>query len=126
MTLAVTRFELAEEAYRRKIRTFARSTYQTIPGYQCEDMEADILEVLWLCVKSYDPDNGARFSTFFWTAAKHKLTDLYRFYGAKKRKAEIIYLDGDALAHIMDTFQEDFSAEDWAVALVSVQQRIAG
>ena len=126
MSLAETRFELAEEMYRSKIKTFARGTYGTIPGFQCEDMEAEILEVLWLCVKNYDPNKGARFSTFFWTAAKHKLTHLYRLKDAKKRNAEVVYIDPDALINIIDGCYEIFSAEDWAVALMSVEQRVAG
>lgn len=121
--MAATAFEMAQVKYAPKIRTFSENTWRYLPGYERQDLEADMLEVLWTCVQSYDPDRGARFSTFFWTAAKRRLISIRRHYGAQKRSAEWVHLDGDALAEMVDEIVTEASAEDYALAFAAIEER---
>jgi DNA-directed RNA polymerase specialized sigma24 family protein len=122
MQSVAQKFELAQAMYAPKIRTFSEKSFRFLPGYERQDLEADMLEVLWLCVQSYDPDKGARFSTLFWTAAKRRLISIRRRFGAQKRSAEWVILNGDELAAAIDSVISEFSAEDYAVAFLSLRE----
>jgi DNA-directed RNA polymerase specialized sigma24 family protein len=119
-------FELAQIAYNKKIKTFAsNSNCWAIPGYQEEDIEAEITEVLWQCVKQYNPDNGARFNSYFWQSAKNRLISINRFHSRQKRCAEVTFLSEDVLERIMNDLPGncEFSAEDFALANMEVETR---
>lgn len=121
MTAVATDFERAQIAYSGKIRTFSRKTFRFIPGYELADLEAEMLEVLWKCVRAYDPNKGAGFNTLFWRSAHRRLISIRRFYGAQKRGAEWYQLDNDALIRVLDEVVQEFSAEDWYLAIHSVR-----
>lgn len=121
--MQATAFEMAQDKYAPKIRTFAESAWRFLPGYGREDLEAEMLEVLWICTQGYHPDRGAQFSTYFWTAAKRRLISIRRFLGAKKRAAEWVHLDGDALAAAVDEILQEFSAEEYAIAFETIEER---
>jgi DNA-directed RNA polymerase specialized sigma24 family protein len=126
------RFPLVQPTYRPKIKSFARRNFHTIPGFEQQDLEAEILEVLWLACLKYDPDNGACFSTFFWTCAQRRFLDLNKAAGRKMRQGDYhrVWLDTDALSEVIDEFlsaassgvTEEPSAEDEALALIEVRE----
>lgn len=120
----MTNFERAQLKYEPKIRTFSKTAWRFLPGYEQADLEAEMLEVLWLCVERYDPDRGAQFSTFFWTAAKRRLISIRRHFGAKKRAAEWVHLDGDALTAAVDEILQEFSADEYAEAFETINERL--
>lgn len=109
--------------YSPKIATFARKTYYFIPGFEQQDLEAEMLEVLWKCVESYDPNRGAGFNTLFWRSARRRLISIKRHYAAKKRAAEWVMLDEEAFVSVCDEAISDFSAEEWALAIQTVRLR---
>jgi DNA-directed RNA polymerase specialized sigma24 family protein len=73
------------ELYERKIRTFCRQTNPVLPGSTLEDLEQEIAMVLWKCVVGYDPDQGCKFSTYFWNAAIIRVRELVRNAGRQNR-----------------------------------------
>lgn len=118
-----TKFELAQVEYQRKIKTFANKTYRMIPGYSSEDLQSEMLEVLWKCVNAYDPNRGAGFNTLFWRSAHNRLRSLHRFYASKKRAIEFVLLDEDEFTYVVDQMVSEFSAEDVFIGLEEVRIR---
>lgn len=116
-----TKFDLANDYYRPKIRTFATNNIAKFPGFGTEDLIQEISMVLWKCVDLYDPNKAAGFSTFFWTCAKRRMLDLIAITQREKRKSEFFILasptdiDGESLTYIIDQNIEEASAEDWAM-----------
>lgn len=118
-------FERAQVMYAPKIRTFAEKTWRFLPGYDRADLEQEMVEVLWRCVLAYDPNRGARFSTLFWRSARRQLITIRRYVGAQKRKCEAYeVMDGDVLAQEIDSVLREFSAEDYAIGFLAVEERI--
>lgn len=122
MNAAATDFECAQVAYAPKIRTYARKVWRFIPGYEQQDVEGELLEVLWKCTEKYNPDNGANFNTFFWRSAKNRTISIERHAKAMKRFAEWVQLDPDVFAFVVDQVIEDFSAEEYAIANLTVRK----
>lgn len=120
-----TAFELAQTQYAKKIATFSKKTFRFIPGFEQDDLENEMLEVLWRCVNAYDPNKGAGFNTLFWRSAHNRLKTIRRHYSAKKRAAEWVLLDEEAFAAICDQIISDYSAEDWYLAIAAVGLRTA-
>ena len=102
--------------YEPKIRTFAGKMWRFIPGYEQQDLENDLLEVLWRCTLHYHPDNGANFNTFFWRSAKNRTISIERHAKALRRFAEWVQLDPEAFSLVVDQVISDFSAEEYAIA----------
>lgn len=106
MTTAVTTLEkkwtLAQREYAGKIRTFARNSYYKLPGHDVEDVEQELLVVLWECVMNYDPTKGAKFNTYFQQSAKNRIITLIRFAEAKRRTATVTTLDDDAVRAVAE------------------------
>lgn len=100
-TTETERFEAAQVEYKSKIKTFARSAYKQLPGHSVEDVEQELLVVLWRCVQNYDPNKGATFNTLFQGSARNRIISLVRFASSQKRFAEVISLDTTALAALV-------------------------
>jgi DNA-directed RNA polymerase specialized sigma24 family protein len=116
----LSRFEIveADPNYRRMIRTFARSCLVQLPGFAMEDIQQELLMVLWRCVNNYDPDRGAAFRTLFMGSAQRHVIGLVRTANAQKRgKGVITYLDDEAFASAAERSRTEGSAEDWYLAL---------
>lgn len=107
---------MAQEMYAPKIRTFAKKTWRFIPGFEQQDLEGELLEVLWKCTLTYHPDNGGNFNTFFWRSAKNRAISIERQAKALKRCAEWVMLDPDVFTVVVDEILAEFSAEDFAIA----------
>lgn len=117
---AATPFDHARIMYAPKIRTFASKTFRFIPGYGQRDLEQELLEVLWKCTLTYHPDAGGNFNTFFWRSAKNRTISIERQSKAIKRSAEWVLLDTETLMSVIDGLFHDFSAEEYALANLSV------
>jgi RNA polymerase sigma factor (sigma-70 family) len=72
----------------RSIRTY-------IPGYDPEDIEQELLIMLDLAAKRYDPSAGARFRTYFSRYCDNRIKDLRKSqdYNTRKVNKEFISLD---------------------------------
>jgi len=110
-----------QAVYQRKIHTAASRAYKQLPGFATEDVEQELLEVLWHCVAEYDPNNGAKFNTYFWQCARNKISDLTRRATTIMRQSENFVtliasedLDEDTFTTICDKYRQEISAEDWA------------
>lgn len=128
-TATESNFELALTDYLPKIRTWGRKSYRSLPGYDLDDFVNEMTEVLWTCVKRYNPNNGAKFNTFFWNCAKNRLVSLQRHYAAKKRAAEVVFLDPETFAHVVDEYKNvvgsyhyEDSPEEWIVAYETARE----
>lgn len=117
---AVSNFTLALRMYEPKIRTYSAKMWRFIPGYDQPDLEQELLEVLWKCTEAYDPDNGAKFNTLFWRSAKNRTISIERQAKAVKRSIEWVLLDHDEFVAAVDDMIREFSAEDYAIALLDL------
>lgn len=117
------RFEAAQVDYRGKIRTFARNSVNQIPGFDLEDIEQELLVVLWQCVIKYDPNKGASFNTLFQGCARNKVITLIRHGNTKGRKASVVSLDDEAVRLAVDEADRWGSAEDIVLANLSILDR---
>lgn len=110
-------FEAAQIRYGGTIRTFARSCVHRLPGYDLDDIEQELLVVLWQCVLKYDPDKGAGFNSLFQGCAKNKVISLIRHMETKGRKGTVVYLEQEDVALAVQSLYTDASAEDWYLAI---------
>lgn len=119
------RFEAAQPAYRYRIKSFARGNFTALPGIEQQDLEAELVEVLWLCCTKYDPANGACFNTYFWQAAKNRFLDLHKAASRKMRAGdyERVSLDAESVREAIYEMLEHPSAEEEFLALESVRER---
>lgn len=120
------RFTLATPLYERKIRTYSKIHFREIAGYEQNDLENDLLEVLWLACRHYDPDHGATFNTFFWELVKRRFLDMLKKERRLKRGGgmiEMVSLDEDAIRAVAAEIRSDPSAEEEALARINVQKR---
>lgn len=128
------RFELAQVAYRKMIKAYAWQCAWILPGYDHQDLENELLEVLWLACKSYDPDKGMKFNTWFRQRVKQRFLDLEKSAKRKKRAGDYDQISLDAadvrvaienfLGDITGDFEanSESSAEDIALANIRVQE----
>lgn len=116
---------MAQPAYERRIKSFARKNFRTLPGQEQQDLEAELVEVLWLCCVKYDPNNGACFNTFFWQSAKNRFLDLHKAASRKMRVGDYqrVSLDVDAVQRAVYEMLGDASAEDEVMAMETVRER---
>lgn len=119
-------FEQAQVAFRGTIRTFARNCVHQLPGFAQEDIEQELLMVLWLCVQKYDPNKGASFNTLFQGCARNKVISLVRSAQTQKRKALWVNLDAEAVAQEVEMRMSVGSAERSYLALEEIRERLAG
>jgi DNA-directed RNA polymerase specialized sigma24 family protein len=119
-------FEQAQVAFKGTIRTFARNCVHQLPGFAQEDIEQELLMVLWLCVQKYDPNKGASFNTLFQGCARNKVISLVRSAQTQKRKALWVNLDAEAVAAEVEMRMSVGSAERSYLALEEIRERLAG
>lgn len=118
------RWELAQREYAGKVRTFARNSYRQITGYTQEDVEQELLVVLWQTVLAYDPDKGATFNTLFQTNAKNKVIGLIRMANTKSRRAIVHSIDEDAMRAAVESFFATGGAEDSVMARLDLEELV--
>lgn len=102
----------AQAAFGNKIKTFARNSFHQVPGFSQEDMEQELLEVLWWCTFDYNPNRGATFNTFVQTSFRNRIGSLIKHANAQKRQAEWVSLDVEAVALAVEHGHPTLSAED--------------
>ena len=119
------KWQAAYLQYRGKVRTFARNSYRQIPGHTVEDLEQEILMVLWKCTTNYDPNRGASFNTLFQGSAKNRIISLIRHHSTKGRTGVTISLAEEAVSRAVDEFLASDSAEDRALRIMEVQEIVA-
>lgn len=125
-TMVDEQWQQAQLVYTSKINTAARNSYYKIPGYAVEDIEQELLVVLWESIKLYDPNKGATFNTFFWMRAKQKIGMLIRKYAEMKmRKATLVSLEEEAVQAAVEEIMLGTSAEDLAMCHLEIQERWA-
>lgn len=128
------RWQQTYQAFYPKIRTFARNLYrwvgytpegfEKVSGLNLEDLEQELLVVLWKCLETYDPAKGSAFNTYFQTAARNRLVLIGRHFRTKKRFSTWVSLDDEAVAQAIDEFLLEASSEDEAIAALAVAERI--
>jgi RNA polymerase sigma factor (sigma-70 family) len=106
------KWQLAYRRYKGTIRTFARSFYGQITGYATEDIEQELMEVLWRCVENYNPDRGASFNTLFQGSARNRCITLVRTSNTKSRTGINVPLDDEAVALAVDEMFQEQSTEE--------------
>lgn len=114
---AYRRFEAAQVSYKRTIRTFARNCVHQLPDMDIEDIEQELLVILWKACVNYDPDRGASFNTLFQGSARNRVISLVRHYNTKGRKGLVVSLSDEDIAAAVADLHADGSAEDWYLAI---------
>lgn len=78
--------------------------------------------MLWLCCIAYDPDKGAKFSTYFWTSAENRFKDLHKAASRKMRVGDYdrVWLEAESVKQAIIAATEGPSVEDEAIANISV------
>lgn len=118
------KWELAQHKYGGKVKTFARNSYRQIPGADQEDVEQELLVVLWECVVHYDPNRGACFNTYFQQSAKNKVISLIRHHQTKGRSGTTVSLSEEAVAWAVDETLSFAPAEDLAMMRVELRSYV--
>lgn len=120
----VVDFDEAQREYAGKIRTFAYNSYRQLPGYTREDVEQELLVVLWKTCLSYDPNRGASFNTRFQGNARNHIITLIRRANTQSRKAAISSLSEAAVVAAVESIARSMSAEDQAILRMDVQEAV--
>ena len=120
-----SRFQAAQPIYDRRIRAFAQKSARLLPSVEPQDIENELLEVLWKACNSYDPDQGARFNTHFWNCAQRRVIDLHKAASAQKRIGdyERVWLEDEAIRDAIGELLA-YSPEDEVIALSEVREII--
>lgn len=118
------KWDAAYTDYKKKIHTFARNSFFSVPGFAVEDMEQELLEVLWWCTFDYHPRNGATFNTYFQTAAHNRISTLIRASTTMKRSADVTSLDIDEVRAAIEEIFLDESAESTALRKISIREYV--
>lgn len=119
-----SRFEAAQVAYAKKISTFAYFNHTKIAGFSQEDLQQEMLIVLWHCVAAYDPDKGATFNTLFTGSARNRLVSLIRQATAQRRSAVMTSLEADGVQKAIDELLSTASAEEQALLQMRIKEHM--
>lgn len=105
----------------------ARSKFRSIPGFDADDMESQLWEVLWHAVVKYDPNNGANFQSFFNLLVSNRMRDLVRHAFAEMRQSNLFCerLDVDEVRTVVESMRNAESAEESFFAGVTVHEWFA-
>ena len=87
------RWQAAQIEYKEKIRTAAHNSAYVSNEHEVEDMEQELLIVLWETCAKYNPDRGMTFNSFFWLLAKQRIGMLSDRSKAVMRTADLVSLD---------------------------------
>lgn len=99
------RWKAAQIEYRNKIKTAAWNSAYVSKEHDVEDMEQELLIVLWESCSLYDPNRGMNFNSFFWMRAKQKIGMLGDRSGAAKRTADLVSLDAAVYTEMVDEIE---------------------
>lgn len=123
MPSAARKFDMAHQVYRKDIAAWTYDKVGALPGVERDDLEQEMLLVLWKAVLTYHPDNGSKFANYFRTLRDRKYVDLLRKAntGGRESEAAWIELDEEAVVHAIATLQEP-SAEEMVEAIGSVRE----
>lgn len=116
------KWEATYSAYYGKVRTFARNSYRQVPYTSQEDIEQELLVVLWECVVNYDPNRGACFNTYFQQSAKNKVISLIRHHETKGRAGQVVSMSEEAVEFAVNDTIAMTSAEDLAMMRVDLRE----
>lgn len=124
--VALGRWAEAEPAYRSRIALMAKAARSDIPGFDQDDYESELLEVLWLACVRYSPNSGANFNTFFNLLANNRRRDLVRAAWRDSRKANnhSEAIDNDDVRSYIESANSVDSSEEYALALMAVGERL--
>lgn len=115
-------FALAHRQNAKLIKTYSRNSFFHIPGFSEDDMEQELLAVLWFAVQNYDPTRGAFFNSYMQQCFRNRISTLRRAVECPKRSAELVSLDVEAVQLAIDTRRSLPSAEDTAVQREDVRE----
>lgn len=118
------RFTLAQTECQPIIGAFSHDNVWALPGYEQCDLENEMLEVLWLACRKYDPNNGLPFKPFLRALMKNRFLDLVKAANRKSRSGgyEVLSLDVEATRLVIEDELKHSSAEDIAMAHLTVRQ----
>lgn len=121
------RWEGAQREYRTRIERMAQGKYRSIPGFDADDMESQLWEVLWHAVVKYDPNNGANFQSFFNLLVSNRMRDLVRHAFAEMRQANLFCerLDVDEVRAVVESMNNAESAESEFLTGVTIHEWFA-
>lgn len=107
-----------------KIAALAREAFGKIPDMRIEDLEQEFYEVLFLACLKYDPDKGAKFTTFFHDLIRNRMGHLKQYAYAQKRQSNlnIESLTDDAVAWAVEEATAAQSAESDVMDLITVRE----
>jgi DNA-directed RNA polymerase specialized sigma24 family protein len=116
------KWEVASTLYGGKVKTFARNSFRQIPDHEQNDVEQELLVVLWECVVHYDPNKGASFNTYFQQSAKNRVISLIRHYQTKGRTATLVSLTDEAVEAAVSEMLATTSAEELALMRMTIRE----
>lgn len=102
----------------------ARQTFGTIPDMRIEDLQQEFYEVLFIACMKYDPNKGAKFTTFFRDLIRNRIGHLRQYAYAKKRQSNLHLesLTDEAVAWAVEEATAASSAEEDVMALITVRE----
>lgn len=91
-----------------------------------EELENELLEVLWMACNSYDPNAGCDFKTLFWSRARNHVVSASRKARRVKRGPNVkrVYLSQEGVTEAVEEALMALSAEDLAIARIEGLQEI--
>lgn len=120
------RFSAAQRMHVGTIRSFVNRFHAQMGSHMGkEDLEQELLMVMWECVLKYDPNKGAKFNTLLHRSCNNRCITLVRFFAAKCRAGDVTSLDEDAVAYVVDRLLSSPSAEDRALTIMEVRERLS-
>lgn len=109
---------------RPMVVAMARQTFGSIPDMRVEDLEQEFYEVLFLACLKYDPNKGAKFTTFFRDLIRNRIGHLRQYAFAQKRQSNLWVetLSDEAVAWAVEEATAAASAEEDVMALITVRE----
>lgn len=106
------------------IRAYARDNVYALPGLEAQDLENEVLEVLWMACNTYDPNKGMKFNTWFRELVKRRFLDLSKAARRIKRAGDFnqVSLDVESVRMGIETALTGESAEDEALLRIDVRE----
>lgn len=89
-----------------------------------EDLQQEFFEVLFIACVKYDPNRGAKFTTFFRDLIRNRIGHLQQYAWAQKRQSDLWTetLSDDAVAWAVEEATASPSAEDDVMTLMTIRE----
>lgn len=100
-----TSFDDVYARHRREIEATARN--QRIPGMTADEVQSEMMEVLWKACSTYDPEQSTPLMAYWWSCWMYRKSNLLDMAFARKRQMLVLTDDGevrDGDAHHFDEF----------------------